>query len=397
MAKTLITDSTEGTTTPFLRGILTRSLTDAGMSFETAYQLATDMRQAISHKPNLTTQELRQLVLRELHKQKAFKVLESYEHQAPSSQVMVRNRSDQSGPFSRAEHHRSLTSTGLSSDEATFTTRMVYQMLAESPQTEVTSNQIGRLTYAELKRQYGKEAANRYLVWIDYKRSRRPLIMLIGGTTGCGKSTIATEVAHRLGIIRTQSTDMLREVMRMLIPERLLPALHTSSFNAWRRMPAYKETEEITEEMMIGGYLHQSEMVAVPCEAVVQRALSERVSLIVEGVHVHPVLIERFPRSANAVIVPVMLAVLKQDRLKHQLKGRGVTSPDRSIQSQYLSNFDSIWSLQSYLLSESDNRSIQILENDDIEKTTDRVMRAIIEVLQSDFTAKADDVFGVKR
>ncbi len=394
MAKTFITDPSEGTTTPFLRGILTRSLTDAGMAFNDAYQLATEIRQQINQTSNLTTQELRRLVLIELRKRRAHDVLDVYQQNAPVSSITVRNRSGQATPFSRVEHSRSLTSTGLSADKAAFITQSLYQQLADSQRSEVTSNQIGHSTYDELRRQFGKEAATRYLVWIDYKRGRRPLIVLIGGTTGCGKSTIATEVAHRLGIIRTQSTDMLREVMRMLIPERLLPALHTSSFNAWRKMPSYKESQEYTEEMMINGYLHQSELLSVPCEAVIQRALSERVSLIVEGVHVHPALIERFRKISNAVIVPVMLAVLKQDKLKHQLQGRGVTSPDRSAQSEYLSNFDCIWTLQSYLLSEADNSSMQIHKNDNKEKTTDHIMSSIIEVLQQDFNAKADDVFG---
>ncbi len=394
MAKTLITDSAEGTATPFLRGILTRSLTDAGMPFESAYRLSTAIRQQISHKNNLTTQELRRLVLIELRKQNAHQVIRTYEENAPSSRVMVRNHADEMLPFSRVEHRRSLTSTGLSADKAAFITQSLYQQLADSQQVEVDSDYIGRLTYDELKRQFGREEANRYLVWIDYKRGRRPLIVLIGGTTGCGKSTIATEVAHRLGIIRTQSTDMLREVMRMLIPEKLLPALHTSSFSAWRKMPTYRELQEASEEMMINGYLHQSELVSVPCEAVIQRALRERVSLIVEGVHVHPALIERISKNSHAVIVPVMLAVLKQDKLKHQLKGRGMISPERSSQSKYLSNFDSIWALQSYLLSEADNSAMQIFENDDKEKTTDRVMQSIIQVLQKGFDARVDDVFA---
>jgi 2-phosphoglycerate kinase len=145
---------------------------------------------------------------------------------------------------------------------------------------------------------------------------------------------------------------------------------------------------------MINGYLHQSELVSVPCEAVIQRALKERVSLIVEGVHVHPGLIERFHSNANAIFVPVMLAVLKQDKLKRHLQGRGVIAPDRNIQSKYLSYFERIWALQSYLLSEADNSAMQILENNDKEKTTDRFMQAIIDVLREGFTKKASDVFG---
>jgi 2-phosphoglycerate kinase len=394
MAKTLITDSSEGTTTPFLRGILTRSLTDAGMAFDDAYQLASEIRQRINSKSNLTTHELRHLVLAELHKQKAHEVFEVYEHYAPSSQIMIGYRSGQTLPFSRMEHRRSLTSTGLATDKANLITQSVYQQLADAHQPVVDSDHVGHLTYDALKRHFNKEVATRYLVWIDYKRRQKPLIMLIGGTTGCGKSTIATEVAHRLGIIRTQSTDMLREVMRMLIPERLLPALHTSSFNAWREMPAYKQASSVTERMMVNGYLHQSELVSVPIEAVIQRALKERVSLIVEGVHIHPGLIERFHSVTDAAVVPVMLAVLKQDKLKRHLQGRGVTAPERSTQSKYLSNFERIWALQSYLLSEADNSAMQILENNDKEKTTDRAMHAIIDALRVGFNARASEVFG---
>lgn len=394
MAKTLITDSSEGTTTPFLRGILTRSLTDAGLPFQKAYQISSGIRQQISGKANLSTRELRLLVLNELRRLREQEVIDAYESVAPTARIMVRRRNGEILPFSREEHRRTLSSTGLSADKAALITQSLYQQLADSLQAEVSSNDIGRLTYDELKRQFDKDTAKRYLVWIDYKRTSRPLILLLGGTTGCGKSTIATEVAHRLGIIRTQSTDMLREVMRMLIPERLLPALHTSSFNAWRKMPSVKEVKEVTEELMINGYLHQSELVAVPCEAVVQRALSERVSLIVEGVHINPAMIQRIRRTGAAVIVPIMLAVLKQDRLKLQLTGRGVASPERTAQSKYLSNFDCIWVLQSYLLSEADNSAMHIIENDDKERTTDSVMGSIIEVLQKDFHATVDDIFG---
>ena len=44
--------------------------------------------------------------------------------------------------------------------------------------------------------------------------------------------------AQRRNLLRPRFLGMLREVMRMLIPERLLPALHTSSFNAGQALPA---------------------------------------------------------------------------------------------------------------------------------------------------------------
>ena len=90
---------------------------------------------------------------------------------------------------------------------------------------------------------------------------------------GTGKSTIATEVAHLLDIVRIQSTDMLREVMRMMLPQRLLPVLHSSSFDAWKELPGVAEEGGAVGTSLASGYMTQTELIAVAADAVIQRAL----------------------------------------------------------------------------------------------------------------------------
>ena len=231
------------------------------------------------------------------------------------------------------------------------------------------------------------------MIWVHNTHLGRPLILLIGGTTGCGKSTIATEVAHRLGVVRTQSTDMLREVMRMMIPKRLLPVLHSSAFDAWKSLPNRFAGDSSEEDRIADGYRSQMELLSVPCEAVIQRALREQVSVILEGIHVHPSLLDRIDRRENAIIVPIMLAVLKQDRLRKRLRGRGQLAPQRGSK-RYLSQFDCIWALQSYLLSEADRTGIPIISNDDKEAASIQVMKAIIDAMEKDFSATPAEVFG---
>ena len=51
-----------------------------------------------------------------------------------------------------------------------------------------------------------------------------PLVLLVGGATGTGKSTITTEVAHRLGITRVTSTDFVRQTMRAFFSEAFMPS-----------------------------------------------------------------------------------------------------------------------------------------------------------------------------
>ena len=239
----------------------------------------------------------------------------------------------------------------------------------------------------------GPAVARRWLVWIDFLRSGRPLILLIGGTSGCGKSTVATALANQLDIVRMQSTDMLREVMRTMISERLLPTLHRSSFNAWRALPSHEGTRaEDQDTLLAEGFRAQVDLLSVASEAVIARALRERVSLILEGVHIHPSMVERIPQDGDAVIAPIMLALLKRSDLKERIRGRGTKVPQRRSE-RYLEHFDEIWRLQSFLLSEADRTKIPIIVNGDRDKVVREIMGTVIDTLSKDFSSTPAEVF----
>ncbi len=394
MAKTLVFDSSEGTRVPFLRGILTRSVHEAGLEFEDAYNLASTIRQDLAEIDEISQDDLRTRVIELLQKSYSAKVVDDYQSSGRvPAPIMVEDAEGQASPFSRAEHLRLLESCGLSNKDAEKASKHIYQHLIENNVKELSSSRLGHLTYICLHRHFGARIARRYLVWVEFTHSDRPLILLIGGTTGCGKSSIATEVAHRLGVVRTQSTDMLREVMRMLIPKRLLPVLHSSAFNAWQALPARLSYQADEEKLIADGYRSQMELLSVPCEAVIQRALRERVSLILEGVHVHPSLMTLIDRREDAVIVPIMVAVLKQEKLKKRLRGRGRRAPKRGSE-HYLAHFDQIWALQSFLLSEADRTGIPIIANNDKEKSTIEIMSTIVDVMEKKFSATPAEVFG---
>ena len=395
MAKTFVVDTSDDTRVPFLRGILTRSLHDAGLSFEQAYELATAIRQSVSQAGEISIDDLRARVIEQLKKSHSDEIAEAYQSATSKipTTILVKGEDGQKTPFSQGQLMRCFESLGLKPKDAEEASINIYQFLLDNEYSEISSSELGHYTYRSLQEHFGPEVARRYMVWIDYLHSGRPMILLIGGTTGCGKSSIATEVAHRLGVVRTQSTDMLREVMRMLIPERLLPVLHQSSFNAWTALPQSADNRERDEAVIADGYRNQMELLSVPCEAVIQRALKERVSLILEGVHAHPSLIDRISGADDAVIVPIMLAILKKEKLKGRLVGRGRSVPSRSAE-HYLTNFERIWSLQSFLLSEADRAGVSIITNDDIDNATLQVMSSLIDVLSEHFQSTSDEVFG---
>lgn len=397
MAKIFVEDPEGNTRVPFLRGILTRSLQNSGLSFEEAYNAATLIRRELGETEVITSDELRNKVLDHLKQNYGAKVLGRYQQQdVVVTSIRVKHPDGQITPFSGEHHRRCLETIGLNYEESTAVMVKIRQHFLDKQLTETTSQHIAHLTYRCLHQTHelGPAVAHRWLIWIDFLRSGRPLIFLIGGAPGCGKSTIATALANQLDIVRTQSTDMLREVMRTMISDRLLPILHTSSFDAWSVLTDRhdKLAEDEEDPLLADGFLAQSELLSVASEAVIERALRERVSLILEGVHMHPSILEKFPQDTDAVIAPIMLAVLKRRDLKERIRGRGTKVPQRRSK-RYLEHFDAIWRLQSFLLSEADRTKVPIIVNVDRDNVVREIVRTVIDSLAKDFSSTPAEVF----
>lgn len=396
MAKILVEDTDGNTRVPFLRGILTRSLQNSGLTFEEAYKAATRIRKDLGDTAVISSDELRERVMALLEQDYSSKVLARYRQQTlVVTSIRVRHPDGHVTPFHGDQHRRCLETIGLTYEEAMTVMARIRQHFLDKQVTETTSQHIAHLTYRCLHQNpdLGPSVAHRWLVWIDFLRSGRPLVLLIGGASGCGKSTIATALANQLDIVRMQSTDMLREVMRTMISRRLLPILHTSSFSAGSVLAGQESHLEQDEDLLLAdGFRAQVDLLAAASEAVIERALRERVWLILEGVHIHPSILEKIPQDTDAVIAPIMLAVLKRRDLKERIRGRGVQAPQRPP-SHYLEHFDAIWRLQSFLLSEADRNRIPIIINGDRDWVVREIMRTVIDTLARDFTATPEDVF----
>ncbi len=124
-----------------------------------------------------------------------------------------------------------------------------------------------------------------------------PIVLLVGGATGTGKSMVATEAAHRLGITRVTSTDFIRQTIRAFFSEDELPVVHRSSF----------EAGTVTGDLETG-FLEQTRKVLVGVEAAIGRALAEGWSMTIEGIHLVPGLV---PTEIDGALV--VHAVLRVD------------------------------------------------------------------------------------
>ena len=393
MAKTLVVETGDHPEKiPFLRGILTRSLQNAGLSFDEAYAIASAVREEISAEGEVTTDELRLKV--DDHLAQLGQVVRQRYHNRPSAagSILIRDSEGETKQFSRQWHRRVLETSGLSYEESTLVTTAIFGHLLRKGMAEIEARHLGLLTYRYLRMTFGQESAKRYLVLVNHLRREQPILVMIGGAPGTGKSAVAAELAQRLEIVRTQSTDLLREVMRMMIPERLLPVLHKSSYDAWQVLPQSSRSQHPADSLLLDGYRAQAELLSVPCEAVIKRSLRERTSLIIEGVHVQQSFLNKVPVAGDAITIPITLAVLDRKRLQDRFRGRGEQIDTRRA-DRYLNNFESIWRLQSYLLSEADQSHTPIVVNESKDQVIQDVVLTIVDRLSETFTATAREVF----
>lgn len=396
MARLLIEDKEESTSVPFLRGILTRSLQQAGLPFQQAYALADEVREELGDERTLSKLELHRLVYKRIKEHHGAKTADRYLRPSGiTPPVQVEDLDGRLAPFSGELHRRDLELIGLTLAESLKIATKLRRHLLREKLTQVSSQYIARVTYELLQEMpsLGPAVARRWLVWRQFLHSGRPLILVLGGTTGCGKSTIATALANQLGIVRMQSTDLLREVMRTMLASDDYPALHSSSYDAWRELLHNDEdyANRTPENGVEEGYRAQTRLVSVASRAVIERALKERESLIIEGVHAHPELATGI-EDEDPVIVHVMLAVLKRRKLKQRITGRATKAVKRRAE-RYLAHFDEIWQLQSYLLSEADRTNTPIVVNGDRDDTVREIMRTLLDILSTSITPDPELAF----
>jgi 2-phosphoglycerate kinase len=263
-------------------------------------------------------------------------------------------------PYSKGLMAQSLSATGLSLERSFELARVVERRLADGGNAEIGAAALGDLTEQVLRSEEGEQALRRFRDWRRLDRMERPLVVLIGGTTGVGKSTLATMLAARLGITRVIATDVVRQVLRAFFTHEAMPTVHHSAFEAGG----------------LGGYREQAEHVGTGIAAIVQRAAEEEKPLVVEGVHVVPGALDGALRE-RCVVAEALLVVSDADLHRgHFSHRRGARPPGR-----YLGSFGEIRELQDHLAERAAAEGVEVIENDNIDETLGRLMELVLDTV----------------
>lgn len=239
--------------------------------------------------------------------------------------------------------------------------------------TEITSYDLADVVLTHLKTVDSK-IAKKYGNWRSLRKSDEPLIILIGGASGVGTSSMAFELANRLRLKNIIGTDMIREVMRKIISKELSPVVHKSSFDAYEsvRFPSIKI------DPVIEGFINHVDVVNVGIEAIIERSVKEGISTIIEGVHVVPGFIRKDLIENNNIIV-FSLTVDDEESHRQRFYSRCRQPWVKRSLEKYMDNFDTIRKTQQFLVEQSKIHDARIINNVDINETVDVMISDILE------------------
>ncbi len=353
---------------PFMRGIMIHALMSRGAAFEEAFETASRIRQELQGRKTVTRDELSDLI--DQHFTGALE-----ERPLRPAPVIGVGNAESNEPFSKGVLAQSLLAAAVEPEQAHEVARAIEASLVARGSSLVEKAQLRELSAEVLERRLGPRVAGRYLAWREFLEDDRPLILLLAGAAGVGKSSLAQAVAHRLGVAGVTSTDAIRQVMRIMLGPELLPAIHASSFEAHKQAPH----TEAAEDPVLDAFRAQASSVSVGARAMIDRAISENTSMILDGVAILPGLVDPsdFPDSVYTVFLAV--SNLDEDAFRKRFERRGSSArpPHR-----YLENLDAILKIQDYILDLAEQHDVPIVDNRDFDASVRSILRYVTDNLR---------------
>ena len=264
-------------------------------------------------------------------------------------------------PYSKGLMAQALSATGLSPERAFELARTVERRLDERRADTIDIGGLRALAEEVLLAEEGPGAVRRYRDWQRLDRLDRPLIVMLGGAAGVGKSTLATLLAHRLGITRVIATDVIRQVLRAFFTTEGMPNVHHSAF-----------------EVDLEGFREQAEHVGTGVAAIVERACAEATPVVLEGVHAVPGALTEELRQ-RCVAVEALLVVEDEGLHRGHFTLRGAARPAE----RYHTRFGEIRELQRHLADRAGVGGVPVIDNTNVEVTLGHLMSLVLDAVGS--------------
>lgn len=325
----------------------------------------------------VSRQELHHLVARQIETLLGYDLRIRYEQDNKLNDITVISASGEVFPFSHGVLARSLMSIGLEPALAYTFTEKLERELWKRESVVLSQFDLNNEIEALLSTEMGSSFAKRYGLMQAVHNARKPLMILIGGSAGVGKSTLAYELAYRLGIQRVVSSDAVRQALRSLISEQLSPALHLSSFTAWEADVLPGESMKPRRKRVLRGFQSQVQQLSSALKGIMERSIFEGDSVIVEGAHLVPGAID-LDAIQDVTVFELVLVADDEQQHRNNFALRDERTLQRRQQDRYLGHFTEIRMIQRYLQERAKEEGVTVINTSEVDDITSHALALIL-------------------
>lgn len=366
----------------FSKRQIANSLEKLGLSSKTANRIAAQVEQNLRSNgyESINKRELSHLVATTLEANFGREMRLSYEQQQNfRTELLIIENSGSKFPFSLGLLARSLMTAGLEPAPAYDFAKQLEDSLWQKGLYEISRKHLHEEVKQALELEMGSRFAQRYDLMRGIRNPQKPLIILIGGAPGVGKSTLAYELAYRLGIQRVISSDAVRQALRSLISPQLSPVLHLSSFAAWQADILPGEALKPKRKPVIRGFQSQVQQLSSALKGIIERSIFEGNSVIFEGAHLVPGM---FPtRFTDATVLEFLVVTKAEERHQRHFAERDEQTNHKRQQERYLDHFAEIRMIQSYLIDRANEEEVAIIEANNIDEMISQALNLILNAM----------------
>jgi len=191
----------------------------------------------------------------------------------------------------------------------------------------------------------------------EESKYRRPLIILIGGPSSTGKSSLAVELSRLFGIRTIVGTDLLRVVLSKFSPE-YKDTTSLFSHECWKAI-----SSEYTSEALIKGFQKQCNVVSFLIREVCLNSVRHVQNTLIEGVHLTPKIVNELIQTIEAQIIPLFLMSSKDHFQEFLLPKRTKSTYMHRPLSGYVDRMEKFFILLDWWFHELKEYNLKFIEN----------------------------------
>ncbi|CAL8470947.1 g10489 [Coccomyxa elongata] len=237
------------------------------------------------------------------------------------------------------------------------------------------------------------------------REQKRSVTVLLAGTSGTGKSTLAGLLAARLGISTIISTDSVRNMMRSFTPQEANPLLWASTYEAGQHVADLEEAlparsapldlpgkastppprscslSQAMKQRTIQGYKAQSEMVLENLDKLIGAYEGRKESLVVEGVHLSLNSVVRLMQR-HPSILPFLIHISNEAKHRERFAVRAKYMALEPSKNRYVKYMRAIRTIQEYLVARAQRHAVPSVNNTNVDRSVATIHATVIGCLR---------------